>query len=171
MHKIIYFLLLQLFISTMLSAKEPTLVTLNAVLSNGVQKFTLGNYSFYSRPYGILTLQNLYENASLNKGCKKTLENFYAKNPLLEHFSSEYLKIKQLYHIEFKGDRSVVYVKGEKSLAELLLEKGLAVVKPLFHDDEFIYAYNKAQLNAKMAKKGIWKESAIVQCINALYKE
>ncbi len=171
MHKIIYFLFLQFFLSAVLNAKEPTLVILDAVLSNGVQKFTLGNYNFYSQPYGVLTLKNLYENASLNESCKRSLNDFYKKNPLLEHFSSEHLKAKQLYHIEFKGKGSVLYAIGEKTLAELLLKRGLAVVKPLFKDDEFIYTYNKAQLNAKMAKKGIWKESAIVQCINALYKE
>ncbi len=171
MHKIIYFLLLQSVLFTMLNAKEPTLVLLDSVLSNGVQKFTLGNYNFYSQVYGVLTLESLYENASLNENCKKSLKTFYKKNPMLEHFSSHILKVTQMYHIDFKNAYSVLYVRGEKTLAELLLEKGLAVVKPLFNDDEFIYTYNKAQLSAKVSKKGIWQESTIIQCVNALYKE
>ncbi len=171
MDKIIFFLILQTFLLTNILAQEPSLATLKNVHSNTLQKFIKGEYSFYCLPYGVLTIEDLYQNGSINMQCKKQLQLFYKQNPLDEYFASKLLKVEQKYHVDFREQRCIVYASGEKTLSELLLENGLAVVKPLFQDDEFLYSYNRAQLGARVAKKGVWNYSALVTCINALNKK
>ncbi len=171
MHRIIYFFILLIFLIYPLNAKEPVMAILDGVVANGIQKFTFAQYSFYCKPYGVLTLEMLYENDSFNSGCQESLQSFYKKNPLSEHFSGDILKVKQMYHVDFRDNRCILYARGEKTLAELLLKEGLAVTKPLFNDDEFVYVYNKVQLGAKITKKGIWADTTVIKCINALYKE
>ncbi len=170
---IFFFILLSVFLSYLSSAyaKEPILAILNNIVSNETQKFSIGNYSFFCEPYGILTLEKLYKNASIDSTCRKKVQNFYIKHPDLEYFSSTILDIQQMYHIEFKGKECVLYAKGQKVLSEILLEEGLAVKQPLFDDDEYNYLFMKAQNRAKFNKIGLWEDDNLGVCINILYKE
>ena len=89
----------------------------------------------------------------------------------LKYYTRSKLNLMQLYRIKFKDDRCLISVSGEKSLSEFLLEEGLAVRKPLLKDDEYEYYFFKSQLNAKMLRKGIWKENITRECISNIYKK
>lgn len=166
MLKLIYFYILLI---TALDAKEPLLTTLVNVVSNGTQQLSVGDYSFFCVPYGILTLEKLYNNSKINSTCQKKVQNFYIKHPYLEYYSSSILYTQQMYHIEFKGKECVLYAKGQKILSEILLEEGLAVKQPLFEDEEFKYLFFKAQSRARMNKKGLWEEDILSACIDSLH--
>jgi len=153
-----------------LSAKEPIIATLRSVLSNEVQKFSIGKYSFYCEPYGVMTLEKLYSSSKLDSNCQNSIKSFYEKNPILQYFSSNLFEVEQGYHIEFRDNQCLIYAKGEMSLTELLLQEGLAVRKPFFRDEEFEYSFFQAQLKAKLEKKGMWAEGVIKNCISELYK-
>jgi hypothetical protein len=170
MHKIVYFFILDLFLTFSLYAKEPTTAILDNVVSNEVQQFHIGSYGFRCVPYGVLSLEKLYTNSKLTSVCQKSIYNFYKKYPNLKYYSQKILKTQQMYHIEFKNQECILYALGEKTLSELLLENGLAVRKPIFRDEEFKYLFYKAQLKAKTNKYGMWKENIINDCIVELYK-
>ena len=169
MNKIVTYIYL-LFLSTHINSAEPTLATLRAVHSNESQKLSIGMYEFVCRPYGVLTLEELYKMAELDSVCKKSIDEFYLKNPLSRYYSQNILKNRQLYHIEFKGDRCILYAKGKTTISELLLKKGLAVKKPRFQDEEFEHNFTQTQEYAKSLKLGLFKNKITKKCITELYK-
>ncbi|OIP56276.1 MAG: hypothetical protein AUK54_02540 [Helicobacteraceae bacterium CG2_30_36_10] len=174
MPKLIYFfILLSVFLSSLFSvyAKEPTLAILNTIISNETQKLSIGNYGFTCEPYGVLTLEKLYNNATMDYTCQDKIKTFYIKHPDLEYYSSSILHIRQMYHIEFKGKECILYAKGQKVLSEILLEEGLAVKQPAFDDEEYNYLFSKAQNRAKSNKKGLFEDDTLSACIDSLYEE
>jgi len=155
---------------TVLIAEEPLLATLNNINSIEIQKFKIAQNSFYCRPYGVISIDKLYASSLKDSSCKESVEILYKKNPNLRYFTQNILKIKQMYHIEYKKESCIIYAKGAKSYSELLLENGLAVIKPLFIDEEFSSSFQKAENRAKSSKLGIWKSDLLTQCIAELYK-
>ena len=170
MFKILNILIINILFAGLLSAKEPTLAILENVVSNEVQKFKISQYSFYCRPYAIVTLDKLYASSSLNSICKKSIESFYIKNPEAQYFSLNKLRVKQMYHLEFKDQRCLLFAQGERTLSELLLENGLGILKPLFEDKEYSYIFKNSQQKAKSLRRGLWSENIIRECIVELYK-
>lgn len=170
MHKVSTIFLPLLFVFTSLHAKEPTLAQLQSIQSNGIQIFSIGQYNFQCKPYGVVTIEKLFENAALDSICKKSIQKFYIKYPLLKEYSRYTLKPKQLYHVEFKERDCLVYVHSEMSLSEVLLREGLAVIHPTLIDEEFMPDLTKSERIAKANKKGLWKEEIIRNCLIELYK-
>jgi len=164
------FLIISMFMYISLNAKEPFLAILLNVTSNGTQNFNYGNYDFYCEQYGTITIEDIYNKAASKSICRKKIEAFYKKNPDLKYFSSQILYKQQRYHIEFKNQKCVLYVKGQVSLSELLLKEGLAVQKPNFKDEEFEYDFYKSQQKAKNLKKGLWKDKIYENCIQTIDK-
>lgn len=160
-----------LLFATILVAKEPTLAILNSVGSNDIQKFNISTNSFECKPYGVVSLDALHRAASVNSSCRKKIEDFYKKNPNSKFFSFNLLKIMQMYHLEFKDKKCVLYANGQTTLSELLLSNGVAFVKKGFEDDEFKALFYKAQKNAKFLKIGLWKEDILKDCMVEAYKE
>jgi len=154
-----------LFISIVLNAKEPTMVILKNVYSNDIQQFTYKNYTFTCRPYGIVSLEEIYKNPDISNICKKKVEEFYIKNPMLKHFSAGILKIFQMYHIDVKDKKCIIYAKGMKTLSELLIEKGLAVKYPYLKDEIFKYKFDTAQKGALYHKRGLFKDPVLKNCM------
>ena len=165
MHKIIYFLILPF---TYIYALEPSLAILYDVNSNDTQKLNIGNYNFYCSPYGIHTLESLYKQSKPDSLCKKSIDKFYINNPNLKYFSADILHLKQRYHINIKENKCILYAKGELSLSELLLKKGLAVLKAKFKDKEFAYKFKSAQTQAKFIKNGLWDTDIQKNCISEI---
>jgi len=165
-----YKLFLLLFLLTQLHASQHQLAILSNITSNSTQEFSISGYRFRCLPYGVIALEELSYNTNLDSICQKDIQKFYLKNPILEQFAQKKLKYMQMYKIEFKESRCILYAQGQKSYSELLLENGLAVLKPIFLDDEFRYSFFKAQENAKLLKKGIWKNEIMHKCIESLYK-
>ena len=156
---------------TVLIGEEHILATLRNIDSNEIQKFKIAQNSFYCKPYGVISIDKLYANSSNASSCQRSIDVFYKKNPYSRYFAQNLLKIKQTYHIEYKNDSCVVYAKGAKTYSELLLESGLAVMKPLFKDEEFSSSFKKAQVRAKSSKLGMWKNNLLIDCTAELTKE
>ena len=153
-----------------LSAQEPTLAKLLTSNTNEFQRFSIANTSFICRPYGVLSLDQLYKQSSLKSQCKEKIQSYYLANPQDYYFLQNLLKRGQWYHIEFKKESCVVYAKGQYSISELLLLRGLAVRKPNFRDLEFKASFYKAQKIARAKKVGIWKDEIVKSCLDEMYK-
>lgn len=125
-------------------------------------------YEFICRPYGVVTLDEIYKLSDQDSGCKQAIEKFYIKNPVDKYFSKYLLKLRQTYHIEFKDNRCVVYAKGKMSYSEILLRKGIAVVKPKFKDKEFKDSFKQSQKYAEDNKNGIYKDETFEKCRSEL---
>ena len=170
MKKIILHSIIYISILCDLVAKEPLLAILNTTISNETQIFNIKNFTLECKPYGVITLEKLYISSTKDSACQKSIKNFYIKNPILEQFVSRVLKSQQMYHIELKDSKCIIYAQGEITLSELLLRKGLAIKQPIFKDEEFKDYYAIAQRKAKMDREGLWNENIFKNCINELYK-
>ncbi|MEA1956494.1 MAG: hypothetical protein U9N02_08380 [Campylobacterota bacterium] len=148
-----------------LSAKEPILAILKNINSNDLQQFTLQNYSFYCRPYGIVTLEDIYRSPIASDTCKKKVIKFYIKNPKSKYFSDTLLKLFQMYHIEFKDEKCILYANGRKTLSEALVENGLAVKEPYLKDEIFKYIFDEAQKRASYHKRGLHADEVLKNCM------
>ena len=171
MPKILIFFVLMLYLTQTLFSKEPVMATLINIESNSVQQFEIGNYKFNCKAYGVIGIEELYDNKMLNTTCKASILKFYKKRADLKYYVESKLNIEQLYRIKFRDDRCLISTSGEKSLSEFLLEEGLAVRKPLLKDKEYEYYFYKSELNAKMLKKGIWKENITRECVASIYNQ
>lgn len=159
------------FLCHTLWAKEPLMAILQGVHANDSQLFLLGQNFLKCRPYGVISLEEIYAKEQTNQTCRRAIEKFYAKEPLLKHFAGSIFKTKQMYHIEPKAQRCIVYAQGMNTLSELLLGRGLAFVAPFFKDEEFLYSFSKAQRNARAQRLGMWSEQEIIECIAEVYRE
>ncbi len=170
MHKKINIFISVLLLTQLLVAKEPTMALLINIESNDLQEFKVGNYSFQCKPYGVLGLDELYKESSFNSICKESIKKFYKKRKDLQYYTMSKLHVMQMYSIEFRGDRCIINAVGGKSLSELLLQEGLAVRQPFVKDEEYEYYFDKYQNEAKLAKKGVWKENITRECVANIYK-
>lgn len=171
MSKLSYLFFITFLAHNLVYAKEPTMAILLDITTNSTQRFNIEQYSFYCKPYGVITLEKLYNNSKADSKCKESIGNFYKKHPDLKYFTNKLLKVRQMYHLEFKDKECVLYAKGQKTLSEILLSEGLAVNKPMFKDEEFSFLFKRAQINAKLKKKGVWGEKVLKDCISELYKD
>jgi len=165
MNKIITLFFLHVCIFLDLQALEPTLAELRSVLSNGMQQLSIHNVKFYCQPYGVVTLEELYNNANTPQECKDFVQKIYREDPTLQYYSERTLKKRQLYHLRFAKSRCILYAQGKYTLSELLLKNGLAFIEDGFNDKEFRYAYQKAQKAARFSKRGIWNYEEASSCI------
>ena len=170
MNKIIALLLLQLLFINPLQASEPVLAMLLTVYSNDMQKFSIGSYSVTCKSYGVVSLDELMRHANINATCKKSIKNFQRKNPLLNYLSEGLLHVQQLYHIDFRKKSCIIYAKGELTLAEILLENGLAQVSQKLSDKYLLYRYKNAQRRAKFNKKGMFSSRVATDCLAEFLK-
>ena len=166
---LVIFMVLSLVSS--LYAKEPFLAILKTVVSNDTQTFTLQKATFTCRPYGVVTLEELFERAKSDSECHDAIAKYYKKNVEQNYFSQMLLHPMQRYHIEMRESRCILYASGQMTLAELLLKNGLAILKPFFKDDAFRFIYRRAQQIAKEEKRGMYKDAIVSKCITELYKE
>ena len=163
--KKLIFILLYWFV---LDAKEPILAILQNIPNNQVQEFSLYNYSYECRPYGVVTIEELSYRDLKNSACSDAVKRYYRKNPVDRYFAQMNLHLQMHYHIELLPKRCILYAFGQKTYAEALLENGLAVVKPLFSDNRWKNRLNRAQLRAKIEKKGVWKSDILQACVGEL---
>ena len=167
LRKINIFIFYILF-SLSLEAKEPILAILNDIVSNEVQKFSIGSYTFECKAYGVLSLETVYKRAKQGSICQDSIDEFYKKNPKSKNYVYRLLQHKQLYHIEIKDTECILYAKGQMTLSELLLQEGLAIKNPKFKNEEFENYYTLAQIKAKLDKKGLWAEKIFSSCKDEL---
>jgi len=171
MNKFFLYIIFMMFFEISAFAKEPTLCILRSVHTNEYQRFSKGMYEFVCRPYGVITVDELYIKAKVGSDCKKSIEEFYKESPLLKYFTTNLLKLKQQYHVKFRDKRCIVYANGREVLSEVLIKKGLAVKKPMLKDEEFEHSFSNAQIYAKSLKRGLFKNKITRKCISELYKK
>ncbi len=169
--KIMRIFLVVVLLTISLKAQEPVLSILKSVVANNIQQFSMHNYSFYCKPYGVIALEEIYYKESLPPICKNRLDKFYIQNPDLKYFSLRLLKVKQTYHLSFKDETCIIYASGLKTLSESLVENGLAVNKLLREDDEFKYPLRSAQEKAVFSKKGMFKDKILSNCMLLFKKQ
>lgn len=153
-----------IFLASIAIAKEPLVVQIEKILSNDIQKVQFKNYTFFINTYGIVDISEIFHKNNHNKSCQKNLTLFYQENPKAKYFTQNLIKQNNLYHIDIKNNGTILYVQGVKSLSLLLLENGLAIVQKNFKDEEHLFQFLKAQRNAKIKKKGIWKKMYLQNC-------
>jgi len=149
---------------------EPFVAKLEHAYSNTEFLFQNKTQRFTCKPYGVITLEDLYFSPLAKKGCKSAIREFYKKHPDLEYLFLDVLKTQQRYHIVFRKNRCIIYAQGENTYSELLLHRGLAQIKPFFQDTEFLYSFKNAQKNAQLQKRGLWEGTLSVECKSALYR-
>ncbi len=152
-------------LSTFLSA-EPTLGMVTQVVNNNTVTFNIDGRAFTCKNYGVFTLNEI---EGLENTCKKRLKAFELNHPHYRYFSQTHLKRYQQYHVEIvNAQQCIVYAKGRKSLAELLLEAGLAVPKRSTQESITDYKYRRAVRRARTLKKGIFSDAVLRNCVHLL---
>ena len=165
------FFIVIIVIFSVLHAKEPNLMILDAIYANNTLVFRQNRDRFVCKSYGIVALDKIFENKKITNLCKKALKDFIISNPKLINYAKYHLKTEQTYRIEFKNNKCIIYSNSKTTYSEMLLLNGLAVLKNGFKDEEFDYRYKKALMSAKVLKKGFWKNFRLKSCIKQLYKE
>lgn len=165
-----YFSALSILFVTFLTAEEPTLAKLIRIDSTQYQRFQVGTYQFTCSPYGIRSVDDFFKISKEGSTCRKAIQKFYDKHPELQSFIYDLLMVNQWYHYEIRDNSCILFAKGQKTLSEILLEKGLAIQKPFFKDNEFNSEFKRAQNYAKMNKKGMWDSLIMKHCVSELYK-
>jgi len=165
-HSIIAYIFILCF--SVLSAKEPTLAILKNVYTNNIQKFSIGNYNYICKAYGIVSIEDLYNTSIENPMCRKSIVEFFERYPLEEYFSANLLYTGQMYHIEFRDMECILHAKGIKTLSEILLYEGLALKKVNFRDEIYRERFITAQDNARKRKKGLWGTTVYKNCFPEL---
>ncbi len=59
----------------------------------------------------------------------------------------------------------IVYAKGQTTLSQLLLSRGLGFKERAFKDEEFNALFTDALNSAKINKRGVWKSDIPRNCI------
>ena len=164
---LIVILLSTFLFTTNLYANEQKLFLLDSIISNFDMKFKSSRYSFICKPYAVLGIDDISRD---DKACYESVISYYQVYPNDFYKAYKFLDVEQMYHIEFKKGQCVVYVKGQKTLSEILLENGLGVLKPHFMDREFEARFKKAEKLAKENKRGIYSQDIkLRQCIYKLH--
>lgn len=171
MYKFFSIFLVSLVLSSSLFCKEANMNILVNVISNEIQEFKRGNYSYRCVPYGILTLERLYINASPDSVCKKSITNFYKKRKNLKFFVEKKMNVQQLYNVIYKDEKCIINIQGEKSLSEVLLDEGLAIKVPSALSREYDFYFYKAQKQARLQRKGLWETNIAKECVASVYVE
>ncbi len=171
MNKIFIYIIYLFAFFSLSYAKEPTLAILRSVYTNEFQRFSIGMYEFTCRPYGVVTLEELYAKEELDPACKKSVIEYYIENPMDKYVSENLLKNRQMYHIEPIDKRCILYARGKSTLSEILVKKGLAVVKPKLENEEFFHRLVQTQKYAQDKKNGLFKDDKLIECIAELYKD
>ncbi len=165
-----YFILvlLSIFVNN-LYAKEPLMAILLQVKSNTTQEFKVNQNSFSCSPYGVITLEDLYKRTKADSVCRKSILAFYKKRKDLKYYVHDMLSIFQLYSLRFEDKKCILNVSGEKSLSEILLDKGLAIKEPGALQREYNFYFYKAEQKARIQKKGLWEENIYKECASSIY--
>lgn len=162
---IIFFLLIQL------NAKENIIAELISIPSNSLQIFKIKSQHLQCSSYGVLTLGEILLYKKINLVCKKKINTYFLHHQKMLSFTHRKLNIRAFYTLVLKKNhKCILYAKGQKSLSELLLENGLAIIRTNFYNDEFKYEFLEAQNYAKYHKLGIWSNNTLTICALGLYK-
>lgn len=163
------FVLLYLLCSE-LFGQSHVIAKLISIPSNNLQIFSIEGKTFSCLPYGVITLGSMLQYKKINATCRKEMALFFAKNPEKTQFVARRLHVKSFYDLRYAKGECVIYASGQKSLSELLLENGLAILKANFQNEEFHALFLQSQRHAQENKLGVWSNNTLKICVLGLYK-
>ena len=164
--KILFFI----FFVTILFADGLQYAQLQSVSSNTIQNFSIKMSHFALPPYGVITLEQMMADNKIALPCKQRIQSYFVAHPEQKEYALTHLHVRQIYAIELKKSKVILYAFGQKTFSEALLAEGLAVKEPNFEDDEFRYLFLKAQEGAKKNLLGLWSDEVMQTCVIGAYK-
>jgi hypothetical protein len=144
---------------------EPILGILKEVSSNNSIHFLINANQFTCKNYGIIMIDDV---SDMENTCKKRLVDFMSSHPEYQTFSATHLIRFQQYRIHMLENACIINAQGRKSLAEMLLEHGLAVRDRSKKNSVYDYKFKRSERRARVEKKGIYSDTILRSCINVL---
>jgi hypothetical protein len=138
------------------------------VKNNSLLYFSVNNYEHLCIPYGVVTFEMLRNKSKDNALCQKNLNQYFEMHPQDQYLARRHFHLQQYYSFEMRGDRCVIYAQGKKRYAQILLERGLAIVPIGFDDRVLDFGYRRLENEAKREKKGLWSDPVLRNCMKQL---
>jgi hypothetical protein len=157
-------------LSSQIFGQSHFIAQLISIHSNASQVFKINGKSFSCSAYGITVLHKIAQTKQINPICQDEIKKFFDTDPTKLSVASKYLHVKSFYDLIYVKGQCLIYASGQKSLSEILLENGLAVIEHGFHDEEFDALFLKAQRHAQENKLGVWSDNTLKICALGLYK-
>ena len=134
---------------------DMTVGVLKSVENNTKQKLLTKNIPITCEAFGILTLEKISEKTAATQECKNTIAKFYKAHPHDKEFAKEHLHLEQSYHYETIKEGCILYANGNETYSEMLLRQGLALMDPVFDNNEWNGRLKRAQKGAEVEKIGL----------------
>lgn len=147
-------------------ASQPGLLL--EVKNNSLLYFSVNNRDELCVPYGVITFEMLRHKSHDSILCQKRLNHYFEMHPKDAYLAKEHFHLQQLYPIEKRDDRCMIYAQGKKRYAQILLEKGLATVPVDFEDKSVAVQYRRIQKEAQREKRGLWSDAVLQNCMMQL---
>jgi len=154
-----------LILSFILSCHALQIGLLLEVKNNSLLYFSVNNQDELCVPYGVVTFEMLRHKNHDATLCQKRLNHYFEMHPKDAFLAREHFHLQQQYHIEKRDDRCMIYAQGKKRYAQILLEKGLAIVPVDFEDKSVAVQYRRIQSEAQREKKGLWSDAILRNCM------
>jgi len=132
--------------------------------NNGYFYFSINNNLSVCKPYGVVTLHEIFSDQNSTQRCRKAIESYFKHNPKDYYFAAYHIHLQQMYHLTFKDNECVIYSHGNISYARELLQAGLAKVRKGFGDILLRNRYKKEEEGAKFLKKGMFHSNIPLNC-------
>lgn len=135
------------------------------IRSNDALIFSFPQGRHYCEPYGIITLYSMLADTNAAPQCHQALKRYYGHHPYDASVAQQQFYLQQHYPVEIQKEGCIISVQGRVSYGALLLQKGLAITPGRIDDKRYMYAYERAQSNAKEAKTGLWSDAVLRECM------
>ena len=114
----------------------------------------------------MVSLEALAVGNVMETACRQRIVSFFRQAPEEAVFARRLFRREQFYRIESRAGRCILYAKGRRSYAELLLEAGLGIIAPGFDDIEWNDRFERAQQGARRSGRGIWRDPLWGECVD-----
>jgi len=130
--------------------------------------FSYKDTAFSCEPAAVISLTRLYNNKSIDKVCKRHIDDFVKEHPFVPYQAKLLMHEEQKYLIRPLKERCFIMLNAGTSLSEYLIEEGFALL-PKKPEPDFIGTplYDQlvlAQKRAKYHKRGIWQKPGLLNC-------
>ncbi|MEA3522954.1 MAG: thermonuclease family protein [Campylobacterota bacterium] len=159
---------LVVLLTVVFSLKASEIGLLLEVKNNSLFYFSIKNTEHLCVPYAIVTFEMLLHKSQKNTICHQSLLKYYENFPQDKFFAQGHFHRQQQYILEKKKGYCIIHAQGKKSYAALLLKKGLAIVPIHFKDKHIEFKYRRIENQAKIEKKGLWKDPILRNCIRQI---
>lgn len=147
------------------------LAELQRVSNNGLLSFRTQMTHFNCHPYGVLSIDEAMIRNDVNHSCKLELKQFYDRHRPLRYFTLLHTELYQYYSIQrYENSSCEMHVKGRRTLASLLVARGLAIVSSEYRNRHIKAQLRQIEQKAKEQKRGIWENPRLSQCIVILFQ-